>query len=90
MFSAWIVDSAGLVVPTASHVVEFAVSGAADFLGGGSGDPTDHIVNSAAARPAWAGAVMGVVRGRAGDVGTITVHVSAPGLRTATVQLASV
>ena len=83
-----VVDAAGLVVPNAGNNITFALAAtpALSYLGGGNGDPSCHVADKAATRPAWAGLALGVFS--SGDVaGQATVTVSSPGLASATVTI---
>ena len=83
-----VVDAAGLVVPNAENNITFAFAAtpALSYIGGGNGDPSCHVNDKAATRPAWAGLALGVFS--SGDVaGQTTVTVSSPGLKSATVTI---
>ena len=83
-----VVDAAGLVVPNAENNITFAFAAtpALSYIGGGNGDPSCHVNDKAATRPAWAGLALGVFS--SGDVaGQATVTVSSPGLKSATVTI---
>jgi beta-galactosidase len=89
MVEVWIVDKDGLVVPTANNVVTFAVTGRGVLRGGGNGDPADHTPTNSSIRPAFNGAVMGVVGGVANEPGAIYIHASSIGLEAASVLVES-
>jgi beta-galactosidase len=79
--------------------VTFAVEGeGAVYVGGGNGDPSCHVSDLSARRPAYHGLVLGVVRADAvsrnggdgindGGDRTMHVHVSAPGLQGSSVTI---
>ncbi len=54
-------DSNGAVVPTASDLVTFAVSGPGSLVGTANGDPSCLVNNLSPSRPAFHGLVLGVV-----------------------------
>lgn len=56
-----VVDAAGTVVPTASDVVTFTVSGPATLVGTANGDPSCLVNNLSPSRPAFHGLVLGVL-----------------------------
>jgi len=75
-----IVDSQGRVVPYASNLIKFTVSGAGSLAGVGNGDPSSHEPDQAATRSAFHGLCMALVRA-GGTPGKISIVASAPGLR---------
>lgn len=83
--SVAVVDDAGVVVPTVSPVITFAVAGPATYAGAANGDPADTITSVATSKPAFHGLITAVVKG-GDEPGTVTVTASAPGF--ATVSLA--
>ena len=54
-----VLDSNGMVVPSASDNVTFTVSGEANLIGTGNGDPADHTADKSASRSAFHGLVAG-------------------------------
>jgi len=74
-----VVDSNGAVVPTASDLVTFAVSGPGSLVGTANGDPSCLVNNLSSSRPAFHGLVLGVVV-TGDEAGLIKVQASAPGL----------
>jgi hypothetical protein len=56
-----VVDASGAVVPTASDVVTFSVSGPGMLVGTSNGDPASLVNNQSPARPTFHGLVLGVV-----------------------------
>jgi beta-galactosidase len=82
-----IVDKDGNPAPRAHQRVRFTVEGPAQLIATDNGDPTSFESFQSPERAAFNGLVLGVVRARAGAGGTITVHVSAGGLRSADVVL---
>ena len=81
-------DAEGRVVPTAMHSVQFSVTGPANIIGVGNGDPSSHEPDRATKRNAFNGLCMALVQHGAGD-GTVTVTATAPGLKTATATWAA-
>lgn len=81
-----VVDAQGNVVPTASDLVTFTVSGPVLLAGTANGDPAEHTNNLSPSRPAFHGLVLGVLL--AGDeAGAVKVQATAPGLTSATLLL---
>lgn len=79
-------DREGRPVPTADCAVAFTVTGAADFLGCGNGDPTCHEVDTDPQRHLFAGLASVLIRaGR--QAGTVTVTAEAEGLAPAVLVL---
>ena len=84
-----IVDAQGRPVPTADNKVTFAVSGPAQVIGVGNGDPSSHEPDKASDRSAFNGLCMAIVQGRRGEPGAVTVTLSAPGLEGTSVTITS-
>ena len=83
---AVVVDSQGLVVPVASNLVTFAISGAGYVAGVGNGDPSSHEPDRAAQRHAFNGWCMALVSST-NSTGPIGLTASSPGLAPATLTL---
>jgi beta-galactosidase len=83
---ASLVDAQGLVVPTASNLVTFSVSGAGCVAGVGNGDPSSHEPDRAAQRHAFNGWCMALV-GATNYAGAMTLTATSPGLTTGTLNL---
>ena len=60
-----------------------------EVVGGGNGDPSCHVSDGAAERPAFHGLVLGIVRSsiNASASGTVRVHVTSPGLAPDTIDI---
>jgi beta-galactosidase len=86
MIEVALVDAQGRVVPTASDLVRFSVSGPAKIAGVGNGDPSCHEPDRAAQRHAFHGLCLGIVQAQDRS-GKVVVTVSAPGLQSAKVKL---
>jgi len=84
-----IVDTRGRVVPTASSMVTFTVTGQAEITGVGNGDPSDHSPDKTNRRRAFNGRCLALV-GASTKTGRIVVTARSPGLRPATFVLRSV
>jgi beta-galactosidase len=81
-----VVDAQGRVVPTASNLVLFSVSGPAVIDGVGNGDPSCHEPDKATKRSAFNGYCMAVLR--AGEkTGAVTLTARSKGLKPATILL---
>jgi beta-galactosidase len=83
---ARVIDAEGVVVPSATNAITFAVSGAGSFVASDSGAPTDHTPFPSPTRQAFSGKATALVRG-AGSTGVLTVNATAPGLKPATITL---
>ncbi len=83
---ASIVDAQGRVVPTASNLVTFAVSGPAYIDGVGNGDPASHEPDKASQRHAFNGWCMALV-GATYSAGAVSLTATSPGLISATLNL---
>jgi len=82
-----IVDAQGRPVPTASNKVAWSVSGPAQIIGVGNGDPSSHEADRATERSAFNGLCMAIVQSRRGEPGALSVTVTSPGLEPATVTI---
>jgi beta-galactosidase len=81
-----ILDAKGRVVPTASNLVQFSVSGAATIGGVGNGDPSDHDPDKSDRRKAFNGLCMALVQSN-GRSGRITLRATSAGLKGASITL---
>ena len=81
-----VVDSKGRVVPGASDLVTFTVTGAAVNGGVGNGDPSDHDPDKSSKRKAFHGLCMVLAQSN-GKKGRVVVTASASGLKGATLEL---
>jgi len=81
-------DSLGRVVPTASNLVTFAVTGAGYVAGVGNGDPSSHEPDRASQRHAFMGWCMALV-GATNTDGAVTLTATSPGLTSAVTNLQS-
>ncbi|HZY62468.1 MAG TPA: beta-galactosidase GalA [Edaphobacter sp.] len=82
-----IADAQGRIVPTASNLITFSVSGPGKLIGVGNGDPSCHESDKGSQRSAFNGLCMGIVQSNRGETGNITVTLTADGLQPATVVL---
>jgi beta-galactosidase len=74
-----VVDASGTTHPLAAHNITFAVSTNAVLLGTGNGDPTCHVSDKSATRPAFHGLALAIVQAMSG--GDITVTAQSDGLQ---------
>lgn len=86
MLEVSLVDANGRVVPTASDLVTFSVSGPAVVAGVGNGDPSSHEPDRASQRHAFHGLCMGVIQAK-DRKGVAKVTITAPGLKSTTISL---
>jgi beta-galactosidase len=87
--TATIVDAGLVPVPTADHVVTFAVTGPGLVVATDSADNASHESFQANARHAFRGSCVAFIRANA-PAGRIAVTASAPGLAPATVFIDAV
>ncbi len=80
-----ILDARGTLVPDASPLLTFRVSGPAELVATDAGDPTSHVPFYSPTLPAFHGKASAIVR-RKGE-GPVTLNVSAPGLEKARIVL---
>jgi beta-galactosidase len=85
---AEVVDARGRPVPDGADLIRFSVSGPADVIGVGNGDPTSLEPDHARERRAFHGLAQALVRTRR-RAGPITVSAEAPDLTSAQVRLIS-
>ncbi len=81
-----VVDAQGRIVPDASNLVTFGLSGAGRIAGVGNGDPSCHEPDQAHSRSAFQGKCL-VIVGAGGTPGRLTLSARAPGLRSASLGL---
>ena len=81
-----VVDARGRIVPDSNNQITFAIKGAGVNLGVGNGDPSNHEADKSNTRRAFHGRAL-LVLGTAPKAGTIQVTASAPGVKSATVNL---
>lgn len=81
-----VVDSKGRVVPTASNLVRFSVSGPAQVVGVGNGDPSSHEPDKASQRRAFNGRCMALI-GAGVRGGGIVLRAESAGLKGAMLKL---
>jgi beta-galactosidase len=79
LIEAAVVDASGNTHPLAVHNITFSVSGNAVLLGTGNGDPTCHVNDKIATRPAFHGLALAIIQ--AVKDGDITVTATADGLQ---------
>jgi hypothetical protein len=84
-----VVDSAGRVVPTASNLINFSVSGQGSILGVGNGDPSSHEPDKANYRSAFNGLARVIVQSTQ-TPGSITLTASSSGLTSAQITVKTV
>jgi beta-galactosidase len=81
-------DQAGGLAPVADNEIVFQLSGPGKIIGVGNGDPSSHEPDKAHKRRAFNGLCMVVVQSRK-DPGEIQLEASSPGLKPATLAIAS-
>ncbi|MCK5909874.1 MAG: DUF4982 domain-containing protein, partial [Caulobacter sp.] len=83
-----VLDAKGRPVPRADDLVRFELSGPIDLIGVGNGNPTSHEPDVALQRKAFNGLAQAIVRTRQNQSGRGRVVVSAPGLKSAALDVA--
>jgi beta-galactosidase len=81
-----VVDSGGVVVPAATHLVRFTVEGPGRLLAVGNGDPADHSPTLAQERRAFHGLLLAMIQSTR-QAGLVRVTARAEGLEPATVEI---
>jgi len=84
-----VTDAEGRVVPAASNVVTFAVSGPGEIVATDNGDPTDNQVFSSLQRSAYSGMALAIVRALPGQSGELVVSATASGLADGTATISA-
>lgn len=75
-----VVDQAGQVVPRTHNSVSFSITGPAEIIATGNGDPTNHESFQASSRKVFNGKALVIVRSIAGKKGKVTVTAESDGL----------
>lgn len=83
-----ILDANGHVVPTAGQELSFEVSGAAELIATGNGNPFDHTSFQAPKRNAFNGRCLAILKTKK-QGGLITIDVSGNGLESGSLQVRS-
>ena len=81
-----VADKNGNIVPDDSRMVNFKVSGAAEFLATANGDPTCLLSFDDPRMKLFSGAATAILRASA-TPGTATLTVTAPGVKAATITI---
>ena len=88
MVAVKVVDAKGRVVPYASNLIKFSVTGVGTVAGVGNGDPSCHEADKADHRSAFHGLCM-VLVGANNTQGAIHLRVTSPGLKAAKLEFRS-
>lgn len=78
--AARVLDADGIEVPTAGHLLHFAVEGPGTLVATDNGDPTDLNAFPSPQRRAFSGKALAIVRGEVGATGELRVILSTDGL----------
>jgi beta-galactosidase len=81
-----IIDSAGVVVPTADNLVLFTIKGPGHLIGVGNGNPIDHDSFKASQRRTFNGLCLAIVQSEH-KAGKISFKASSDGLKKASVEI---
>jgi beta-galactosidase len=84
-----LVDKDGVLVPSATNLIRFNVSGAGEIAGVDNGDRASHELFQINQRSAYNGRCLAVVRAKAERSGVIVLKAESDGLRGATIHLKS-
>lgn len=87
MFRVEAFDAKGRHVPRADHLVRFEITGPADVIGVGNGNPASHEADKASQRHLFNGLAQAIVQTRRQGTGRVTVTAHADGLKSASVTI---
>ncbi|MFX5680532.1 hypothetical protein ABTE28_20785, partial [Acinetobacter baumannii] len=73
-------DAGGLTVPRSNPAVTFTVEGPGEIIATDNGDATSFVSFQSHTRPAYNGMALVIVKARKGQLGTIKVKATSPGL----------
>ncbi len=85
-----VTDKAGIVAPRADTRIRFTIAGPGDIVATDNGDQTSFEPFQSPARNAFHGLALVIVRGRAGQPGTITLRAESDSIQGTTVTVRSV
>lgn len=80
-------DNNGLVVPNANNNLSFSIEGAGEIVATDNGDPTNLVSFKSHKRDAFNGLALVIVRAKAQETGSITLHVSGDNLKPASITV---
>jgi beta-galactosidase len=83
-----VVDVEGRVVPTAGNKIAFTLTGPANLIGVGNGDPSCHEPDKGNSRSAFNGLAQAIVQ-TTREAGEITLQATSPDLQEAVIKLSS-
>jgi beta-galactosidase len=81
-----VLDQEGRIVPTASNMIQFALSGSGKIIGVGNGDPSCDELDKAERRSAFNGLCMAIVQSKR-DAETIKLRATSPGLESGSIVI---
>jgi beta-galactosidase len=84
-----IIDKNGLIVPKADNPIQFEISGPGEIIATDNGDATDLTSFQSHNRQAFNGLALVIVRGKAGEHGTIELYAKSRGLADAKISIRS-
>jgi len=82
-------DNKGIIVPEASNMIKFQVSGPAEIVATDNGDPGDLLAFSSKERNAFNGLALAIIRSKSKKTGTIKVTAESNGLPLAQIGIES-
>jgi beta-galactosidase len=80
-------DAGGLTVPRSNPAVTFTVEGPGEIIATDNGDATSFVSFQSHTRPAYNGMALVIVKARKGQLGTIKVKATSPGLASANTEI---
>ncbi|MBC8434720.1 MAG: glycoside hydrolase family 2 protein [Verrucomicrobia bacterium] len=82
-----VLDAAGPPCPTADHSVRFSITGPAEIVAVGNGDPTSLEPFQSDTRRLFSGKAVAYIRSQGRETGTITLTAQSEGMATAAIKL---
>jgi beta-galactosidase len=82
-----VIDEDGRLVPDADNHIEFTLEGPGEIVATDNGDPADFTPFPSNQRKVFNGLALAIVRWKPGQTGTITLHVTSPGLKGASLNI---
>ncbi|QRX63274.1 DUF4982 domain-containing protein [Dysgonomonadaceae bacterium zrk40] len=82
-----VTDRKGRPVPDAVLPIHFTIEGAGDIVATDNGNPADMTPFHSPDRATFSGMCLAIVKGKAGDPGSITIRAASPGLKESKIKL---
>ncbi|HPD85912.1 MAG TPA: beta-galactosidase GalB, partial [Proteiniphilum sp.] len=84
-----VTDRKGRPVPDAVLPIHFTIEGAGEIVATDNGNPADMTPFHSPDRATFSGMCLAIVKGKAGDPGSITIRAASPGLKESKIKLLS-